>query len=83
MGWELLTAESLCDKDDIITANIRSVKLSSPDYQGWDADRAVADYWERIKDQAAVYDTVEADEGPYIKVMNVGERIDVNNIEGG
>jgi hypothetical protein len=29
-----------------------------------------------------VYDTVTADEGPFIKVMNVGERIEVNQIEG-
>jgi hypothetical protein len=74
--------ESLCDNDDIITSNIRSVKLSSPDYAGWDADRAVADYWKRIRGQAGVYDTVTADEGPYIKVMNVGERIEINRIEG-
>ncbi|RSH84266.1 uncharacterized protein EHS24_005780 [Apiotrichum porosum] len=81
-GVHVIYLESLCDKDDIITANIRSVKLSSPDYAGWDADRAVADYWRRIRDQAAVYETVTADEGPYIKVLNVGERIDVNRIEG-
>jgi 6-phosphofructo-2-kinase/fructose-2,6-biphosphatase 4 len=30
-----------------------------------------------------VYDTVTADEGPFIKVMNVGEQIEVNKIEGG
>nr|ODN82461.1 6-phosphofructo-2-kinase/fructose-2,6-bisphosphatase [Cryptococcus depauperatus CBS 7841] len=78
----IFLAESLCDQEDIITANIRSVKLSSPDYAGWDADKAVADYWERIRDQAAFYDTVTADEGPFIKVMNVGERIEVNRIEG-
>lgn len=30
-----------------------------------------------------MYDTVTADEGPFIKVMNVGERIEVNRIEGG
>lgn len=29
-----------------------------------------------------MYDTVTADEGPFIKVMNVGERIEVNQIEG-
>lgn len=87
----------MCDKEDIITANIRSVKLSSPDvspviavqclanisqYAGWDADRALADYWSRIRDQEALYDTITAEEGPYIKVMNVGERIEVNRIEG-
>lgn len=43
----------------------------------------MADYWERIRDQTEVYDTVTADEGPFIKVMNVGERIEVNRIEGG
>ncbi|ADV19779.1 6-phosphofructo-2-kinase/fructose-2,6-bisphosphatase [Cryptococcus gattii Ru294] len=81
-GVHVIYLESLCDQEDIITSNIRSVKLSSPDYAGWDAEKAVADYWERIRDQAAVYDTVTADEGPFIKVMNVGERIEVNRIEG-
>ncbi|OXL11107.1 6-phosphofructo-2-kinase/fructose-2,6-bisphosphatase, partial [Cryptococcus neoformans Gb118] len=81
-GVHVIYLESLCDQEDIITANIRSVKLSSPDYAGWDAEKAVADYWERIRDQTAVYDTVTADEGPFIKVMNVGERIEVNRIEG-
>ena len=91
-------AESLCNKEDIIDANIRSVKLSSPDvrpitstwyillmcaqYAGWDADAAVKDYWSRIRDQEQVYDTVTAEEGPFVKVMNVGERIEVNRIEG-
>jgi hypothetical protein len=42
----------------------------------------VADYWSRIRDQEGVYDTVTAEEGPFIKVMNVGERIEVNRIEG-
>ncbi|KAK4688614.1 hypothetical protein P7C73_g1500, partial [Tremellales sp. Uapishka_1] len=81
-GVHVIFLESLCDQNDIITANIRSVKLSSPDYANWDADRAVADYWSRIRDQEGVYDTVTADEGPFIKIMNVGERITVNRIEG-
>lgn len=52
-------------------------------YVGWDADRAVADYWSRIRDQEQVYDTLKVEEGaPFIKVMNVGERIEVNRIEG-
>ena len=42
----------------------------------------MADYWSRIRDQEAVYETVTAEEGPFIKVMNVGERIEVNRIEG-
>lgn len=42
----------------------------------------MADYWKRIRDLEAVYETVTADEGPFIKILNVGERIDVNRIEG-
>lgn len=29
------------------------------------------------------YEEVTADEGPFIKIMNVGEKISVNRIEGG
>ena len=42
----------------------------------------MADYWTRIRDQQKMYETVTAEEGPFIKVMNVGERIEVNRIEG-
>jgi hypothetical protein len=42
----------------------------------------VADYWKRIKQQEAQYEEVTPDEGPFIKIMNVGEKIVVNRIEG-
>ena len=42
----------------------------------------MADYWSRIRDQEKMYDTVTKEEGPFIKVMNVGERIEVNKIQG-
>jgi 6-phosphofructo-2-kinase/fructose-2,6-biphosphatase 4 len=51
-------------------------------YAGWDDEKALADYWSRIRDQQAFYETVTAEEGPFIRVMNVGERIEVNRIEG-
>ncbi|KAI5448881.1 hypothetical protein NCC49_006040 [Naganishia albida] len=81
-GVHVIFLESMCDKDDIIEGNIRSVKLSSPDYVQWDPEKAVADYWKRIKQQEAQYEEVTPDEGPFIKIMNVGEKIVVNRIEG-
>ena len=42
----------------------------------------MADYWKRIKQQEAQYQEVTPDEGPFIKIMNVGEKIVVNRIEG-
>jgi 6-phosphofructo-2-kinase/fructose-2,6-biphosphatase 4 len=52
-------------------------------YADWDPEKALADYWSRIRDQEGVYESVTADEGPFIKVMNAGEKITVNRIEGG
>jgi 6-phosphofructo-2-kinase/fructose-2,6-biphosphatase 4 len=42
----------------------------------------VADYWSRIRILEGIYEPVTAEEGPFIKVMNVGEKIEVNRIEG-
>lgn len=99
----------MCDRDDIVEANIRSVKLSSPDvrpspsssrpgrslellanliplsgsqYKGWDADKAVEDYWSRIRDQEKFYEPIIDPDVAWIKVVNVGERIVINRIEG-
>jgi len=109
----------MCDRDDIVEANIRSVKLSSPDvslppspslslpsppplpslsrplslsltllyilvsqYKGWDADKAVKDYWSRIRDQEKFYEPIIDPDVAWIKVVNVGERIVINRIEG-
>jgi 6-phosphofructo-2-kinase/fructose-2,6-biphosphatase 4 len=53
-----------------------------PQYKGWDPDEAVKDYWKRIKDHELTYETIEQPSFPYVKIINVGERIVVNNIQG-
>jgi 6-phosphofructo-2-kinase / fructose-2,6-biphosphatase 4 len=35
----------------------------------------VADYWRRIRDHERTYETIEQPSFPYIKIINVGERI--------
>ncbi|KAJ8516267.1 hypothetical protein ONZ45_g6405 [Pleurotus djamor] len=74
--------ESLCDNKEIIEQNIRSVKISSPDYRGWDPDQAVKDYFNRIRDHEKYYEPVEELSWPFIRIINVGEKIMVNNIHG-
>ena len=64
-------AESLCDNKEIIESNIRSVKISSPDYRGWDPDQAVQDYYKRIKDHERHYETINDTDWPFIKIVNV------------
>ncbi|KAL4249477.1 Bifunctional 6-phosphofructo-2-kinase/fructose-2,6-bisphosphate 2-phosphatase [Abortiporus biennis] len=81
-GIHVVMLESLCDNEEIIMANIRSVKISSPDYRGWDPEKAVIDYYGRIRDHEAHYEPVEETTWPFIRIMNVGEKIMVNNIQG-
>ncbi|KAF8637765.1 hypothetical protein AX17_002590 [Amanita inopinata Kibby_2008] len=81
-GIHVIYLESLCDNKEIIETNIRNVKISSPDYRGWDPDKAVQDYYLRIRDHELHYETVEETEWPFIKIINVGEKIEVNNIKG-
>ncbi|EIM89310.1 bifunctional 6-phosphofructo-2-kinase/fructose-2,6-bisphosphate 2-phosphatase [Stereum hirsutum FP-91666 SS1] len=81
-GIHVVILESLCDDNAIIEQNIRSVKISSPDYRNWDPDRAVQDYYKRIQDHEKHYEAVEELTWPFIRIINVGEKIMVNNVRG-
>ncbi|KAI0322846.1 bifunctional 6-phosphofructo-2-kinase/fructose-2,6-bisphosphate 2-phosphatase [Amylostereum chailletii] len=81
-GIHVIMLESICDDPVIIERNIRSVKISSPDYRGWDPDKAVKDYYKRIKDHEQHYEPVEELTYPFIRIINVGEKIMVNDIRG-
>ncbi|CAG8433501.1 6720_t:CDS:10 [Ambispora gerdemannii] len=74
--------ESICEKPEIIESNIRSVKISSPDYLGWDPEEAVKDYWERINNHMPYYETINDPSLDFVKLVNVGEQIIVNNVNG-
>ncbi|KAI5849563.1 6-phosphofructo-2-kinase-domain-containing protein [Morchella snyderi] len=75
--------ESYVDNPKIIEENVRSVKISSPDYQGWDQKDAVKDYITRMNAKIPHFETMEEKELNYIKMINAGERIIVNNCRFG
>ncbi|KAI9029752.1 bifunctional 6-phosphofructo-2-kinase/fructose-2,6-bisphosphate 2-phosphatase [Phycomyces nitens] len=81
-GIQPLFIEFICTKPEVVNGNIRSVKISSPDYVGWDPEEAVKDYKERIKRHEALYQTMTDTSLPFVKLMNVGEKIIVNNVAG-
>ncbi|KAI5119884.1 hypothetical protein M0805_008555 [Coniferiporia weirii] len=81
-GIHVIFLESICDNKEIVEANIRSVKISSPDYKTWDPERAVADYYRRIHDHERYYEPVEETDWPFIRIFNVGDKIEVNKIQG-
>ncbi|KAI9793401.1 MAG: hypothetical protein M1816_000293 [Peltula sp. TS41687] len=75
--------ESACDDERIIEDNVRNVKISSPDYVGWNADDAVKHYLARITAKIPYFETMEEPDLNYIKMINAGERVTVNNCSFG
>ncbi|PGH14448.1 hypothetical protein AJ79_03091 [Helicocarpus griseus UAMH5409] len=80
---DTLFIESLCDDERIIEENVLSVKISSPDYVGWDSKDAVKDYLARISARIPQFETMNEPELNYIKMINAGERIMINNCSFG
>ncbi|KAF2773177.1 bifunctional 6-phosphofructo-2-kinase/fructose-2,6-bisphosphate 2-phosphatase [Teratosphaeria nubilosa] len=76
---QTLFIESQCTDDRIIQENVRNVKISSPDYKGWNAEDAVKDYLDRINSRIPHFETMEEKDLHYVKMVNAGERVIVNN----
>ncbi|KAJ3290121.1 Fructose-2,6-bisphosphatase [Borealophlyctis nickersoniae] len=85
-GIQVMLIESLCTDQDIIMANIKEVKISSPDYVGVDPEAAVQDFIQRIAHYEQTYQTLSPDEFessiPYVKLINVGDQVIVNKVRG-
>lgn len=79
-GFEVMFVESKCDDEEIIMANIREVKLNSPDYEGQDPELAAQDFARRIKNYESVYETIAEPELTYVKLVNVGAQVVINCI---
>ncbi|KAI8374690.1 6-phosphofructo-2-kinase-domain-containing protein [Radiomyces spectabilis] len=77
-----LFIEFVCNKPDIVLDNIKHVKISSPDYVGWNPEDAVVDYGNRIKQHEAKYETIADTTLPFVKLINAGEQLIVNNCVG-
>jgi 6-phosphofructo-2-kinase/fructose-2,6-biphosphatase 4 len=76
---QTLFIESVCTDERIIEENVRSVKISSPDYAGWDSNAAVKDYLARINARIPHFESMDEPDLHYIKLLNAGQRVTVNN----
>jgi broad specificity phosphatase PhoE/predicted kinase len=81
-GVDVVYVESICDDPEVIEANIRETKLLSPDYEGMDPEEAANDFRERIAHYERVYEPVADDEGSYIKLLDLGQKLIAHNIDG-
>lgn len=83
-GIEVLFVESKCDDEELIMANIRDVKTTSPDYKGQDPEVAAQDFRNRIRMYEKVYKSInddgDEDELTYLKIMDVGKQVIINRI---
>ncbi|PKS13073.1 hypothetical protein jhhlp_000414 [Lomentospora prolificans] len=84
-GIEVLFVESKCDDENLIMANIRDVKTTSPDYKGQDPEAAAQDFRNRIRMYEKVYKSVDQDgdenDLTYLKIMDVGKQVIINRIQ--
>lgn len=74
--------ENICTDPSLVASNIMSVKISSPDYAGWDPQAAVKDFETRINYHLETYKTIDETDLSFVKLIDVGEQIIVNNIQG-
>jgi broad specificity phosphatase PhoE/predicted kinase len=81
-GVEVVFVESICNDPTIIEANIRATKARSPDYEGVPEDEAVRDFRLRIAHYAKGYEETGEDEGPFVKIIDVGRKMVLHRIEG-
>lgn len=81
-GLQVVFVESLCEDEEVIESNIRQTKLHMPDYANFDPERAVADFRQRIANYAKVYEPVQESEGSFVKLIDVGRRLEAHRIQG-
>uniref|UniRef100_A0A674DCI9 6-phosphofructo-2-kinase/fructose-2,6-biphosphatase 4a n=1 Tax=Salmo trutta TaxID=8032 RepID=A0A674DCI9_SALTR len=76
--------ESVCEDPEVIAENIVQVKLGSPDYTNCNTEEAMEDFKKRIKCYENSYETLDEvldRDLSYIKIMDVGRRYLVNQVQ--
>ncbi|WVN86442.1 uncharacterized protein L203_101606 [Cryptococcus depauperatus CBS 7841] len=82
-GLQLLYLESFCDDPVVIAANIAlKVQSGDPDYQGMSRLDAEKDFRKRIAQYDAVYQTITEPNISFCRILNVGQRVTINRIQG-
>eukprot|EP00656_Telonema_subtile_P039264 TRINITY_DN44394_c0_g1_i1.p1 TRINITY_DN44394_c0_g1~~TRINITY_DN44394_c0_g1_i1.p1 ORF type:complete len:295 (+),score=78.84 TRINITY_DN44394_c0_g1_i1:103-987(+) len=73
----------MCIRDrSIIEANIVKHKVKSADYSSMTPAEAVRDFRVRLEHYEAQYETVKCPDSSWIKIVNAGDQLVVNNIRG-
>lgn len=77
--------ESICNDADLMRENLLTKVSSSPDYEGWPLEEAMADIAARCEKYEEAYETIDEDEDDdlsYVKIYNLSSKVMVNHIYG-
>ena len=83
--YKLFFVESICDDPNIINANVREIKIHSPDYKEIDKDEALADFLKRIEHYKDSYEPIDEQQEAhysYMQIFKAGEKVLVHRSEG-
>ncbi len=81
IGAKKIFLEIVVDDKEIFEENVRTVKMSTPDYKGVDPAKALEDFIERRENYAKNYVSIEDEEGSYIRVKNF-KKFEIHNVRG-
>lgn len=84
-GAKIIFIESICNDKNKVLNNIKASKVSAAstkDYHGVDPDVAVQDFQERIRRYEEVYEELTEKEYAWIKLVDGGREMSMNNIWG-
>ena len=80
---KLLFVESVCTDEEIIERNIWQAKVNNDDYRSEaDKKKAYDDFRKRIAKYEEVYEPMQEEHLSFIKLINEGRRVEINNIHG-
>jgi broad specificity phosphatase PhoE/predicted kinase len=74
--------ESIVTDQKVIKEGMLEKISNSPDYQNMTKEEAMADLEKRLKNYEDVYQTIDSDDKPYIKLMNLQSKVICNLIRG-
>jgi 6-phosphofructo-2-kinase/fructose-2,6-biphosphatase 2 len=84
-GYKLFFVESYCNDPNIIEANIREVKVHSPDYRDVNNEEALKDFVQRIEHYELAYQPLDEErekQFSFMKIFNAGAKVLVHRHEG-
>ncbi|GMI02163.1 hypothetical protein TrVE_jg2066 [Triparma verrucosa] len=81
LGVKVMCIESICNDEELLAENIRTVKLNTPDYKDQPPELAMLDFLQRRENYKKHYESVTDLDGPHVIIHDCKKFI-INRIRG-